>query len=252
MASISEVARLFGVDRDTVKDWVTRFAEHLSLTASTPNGNARYFDEADLRVLALVAQYWEEHPDFENIHAMLNCGEYNEERFVEFAKKHTPIFQDVPDEIDETWQHGVVIGGMAMHDRPQVARAYKMAADALVAGALSRLEAHEIDYPIIFLYRHTVELYLKTLLKTPPEHHDLNRLIELLEQQEGNKVAHWIGDRVRDFHKIDQQSDTFRYAGSLPYDELWVDLHRLKTVMDRLIAAFESHIASAGPRSSGT
>ena len=112
MATISEVARYLGVDRETVKTWTTEFAEHLSLTANPPKGKERQFCEADLWVLALVAYFWEEDPDLENIHAMLNCGEHRHERFSELARLHTPVFQEVPDEIDETWQHGVLVGGM--------------------------------------------------------------------------------------------------------------------------------------------
>jgi hypothetical protein len=56
MATISDVARLLGVSRDTVKSWTMEFAEHLSLTA-TVKGKERQFGEADLRVLALVSYY---------------------------------------------------------------------------------------------------------------------------------------------------------------------------------------------------
>ena len=56
----------------------------------------------------------------------------------------------MPDEIDDTWQHGVVIGGMASRNLSQVARAYKTAADELLKQALSRYEPHEFDYPIFF------------------------------------------------------------------------------------------------------
>ncbi len=110
-----------------------------------------------------------------------------------------------------------------------------------MAETQSRCEPYEIDYPIIFLYRHCVELYLKAILTTPPETHDLNRLMELLEKQVGKKVAAWVGGRVRDFHKIDQISDLFRYPGG-PWNELWIDLHQLKTVMDRLVEAFERQL----------
>ena len=252
MATISEVAQLFGVGRDTVKSWATEFAVHLTLTANPPKGRERQFNGADLRALALVAELWEEQPDYENIHAMLNCGEHYEERFLEFSRLQSPLFRDVPDEIDETWQHGALIGGMAMRDWIQVARSYKMAADELVKQALSQHEPHEIDYPIIFLYRHSIELYLKTMLRSKPGHHVIGELIVLLEQQVGGKLDGWVKDRLWDFHKIDEKSDVFRYAGSPSYTELWVDLHQLKAVMDRLISAFEGHITSettakAGP-----
>jgi hypothetical protein len=245
MATISDVARLLGVGRDTVKTWTTEFAEHLSLTA-TVKGKERQFGEADLRVLALVSYYWEDDPDLEHIHAMLNCGDYNEDVFAEFASLNTPVFQEVPDEIDETWQHGVVIGGMASRNWPQVARAYKRAADELLTQALRQLEPHDFDYPIIFLYRHTIEVYLKAMLNAPPETHDLGRLMELLEQRFGNEIAPSVKDRLRDFQRMDRHSDVFRYAEPPPDGELWVNFHHLKLVMDRLVEAFEKQMSRQG------
>ncbi len=229
-----------------MKTWTTEFAEHLSLTANSPKGTERQFGEADLRVLALIADFWDEDPDLQNIHAMLNCGEHNEDRFSDFARLHTPLFQEVPDEIDETWQHGVLVGGIVSRNLPQVARAYKKAADELLKLALSEYEPHEIDYPINFLYRHCIEVYLKVLVQAPPETHDLGRLIELLEQQLGKKTAPWVKDRLRDFQRMDRHSDVFRYADPPPDGELWLDFHQLKAVMDRLMRAFEEQIAQGG------
>src|SRR4051794_25238033 len=74
-----------------------------------------------------------------------------DESLLEWARLHSPIFQDPSDEMDDTWQHGVLIGGMAGCDRPQVARAYKLAADELVTQALSKHEPHELAYPVLFL-----------------------------------------------------------------------------------------------------
>lgn len=245
MATIAEVAQLAGVGRDTVKAWAREFAEHLSRTANPPKGQERVFTEADLCVLSLVADHWEDEPDYENIHALLNSGEQNDERFVEFARLNTPLFQDVPDEIDETWQHGVLIGGMAERDWPQVARSYKRAADELVSHALSQGEPHEIAYPIIFLYRHAVELYLKAMLDARPEHHVIGELVGLLERQCGGTVAGWVKARLWDFHRIDRMSDVFRYAGSPSGGELWVDLCHLQVVMERMAEAFEYHITKS-------
>ena len=242
MAAISEVAQHLGVDRDTVKAWTTEFAEHLSLTANPPKGKERHFSETDLRVLALVTDYWEESPDLQNIHAMLNSGDYNEDRFAEFACLRTPVFQEMPEDLNEDWLNGVLIGGFAERNLPQVAKAYKTAADELLKQALSKFEPHEIDYPIFFLYRHAIEVYLKAMLDLPPQTHDLGKLIRLLEEQVGAKIASWVKDRLWDFQRLDQHSDLFRYA-DLPADgELWIDFHHLKLVMDRLTEAFEHQI----------
>lgn len=244
MATISQLAGMFGVDRETVKLWATEFAEHLSLRARPPKGQQRQFTECDLRVLALVFYYWEDDPDYENIHSMLNSGDYENDIFSEHAQLHTPVFQHVPDEIDETWQHGALIGGMGFRDRRQVARAYRLAADELVELALTKHQPHELDFPILFLYRHTVELYLKAALENPPEHHDLGELIRLLEAECGNQLAGWIRDRLWDFHEIDRRSAIFRYADPGPPGELWIDFHQLQAVIGKLVEAFEGYMAA--------
>jgi hypothetical protein len=245
MATIFEIVQHLGVDRDTVKTWTTEFSEHLSLTANPPKGNERQFGETDLRVLALVANFWEDDPDLERIHAMLNSGDFNEDRYAEFACLRTPVFQDVPEEIDEDWRNGVLIGGMAYRDLPQVARAYKTAADELLKQALSQFEPHEIDYPIFFMYRHCIEVYLKAMLASPPRTHDLGRLILLLEQQFKTTIAPWVKDRLWDFQRLDRQADLFRYAALPAVSELWIDFHHLKLVMDRLTEAFDEELSKA-------
>ena len=242
LLTISNIAQHLGVDRDTVKKWTTEFAEHLSLTANPPKGIERQFGETDLRVLALVADFWEDDPDLQNIHAMLNCGDFNEDRFAEFACLRTPVFQELPEEIDEGWTHGVVVGGMGERILPQVAKAYKTAADVLLKQALSKFEPSEIDYPIFFLYRHAIEVYLKAMLASPPQTHDLGKLIRLLEDQVGEKITPWVKDRLWDFQRLDQHSDLFRYAAPPADGELWIDFHHLKLVMDRLAEAFEHQI----------
>ena len=80
------------------------------------------------------------------------------------------------------------------------------------------------------------------MLTAPPETHDLGRLIELLEQQVGRKIAPWVKDRLLDFQQMDRHSDVFRYADPPPDGELWVNFHHLKAVMDRLVEAFEERI----------
>jgi len=248
MATISEVARMFDVDRNTVLLWISKFADHLGSKATLPKGEPRQFSESDLRVLALVFYYWEDDPDYEHIHAMLNGGDHESDVFIEHARLHTPIFQELPDEIDETWQHGAVIGGMAFRDRRQVAKSYKLAADELVVLALTKHEPHELDFPILFLYRHTIELYLKAALAHPPEHHDLSKLSRLLEVEAGGQLPDWMRDRLRDFHEIDLRSSIFRYADPGPPGELWIDFHQLQAVMDKLAGLFEAYLASQAVR----
>jgi hypothetical protein len=239
MATVSETARFLGVERDKVKKWAKEFAEHLSLTAQPAKGQERHFSEADLPVLAVIAEHLELGNEADDVHYALNSGQQYAEPLLEMARLHSPLFQEPSDEIDETWQHGTLIGGMACRDLPQVARAYKLAADELLKQALSKYEPHELDYPVLFLYRHTVEVYLKAALDNPPGHHDLSRLIQLLEAESGKKIAGWVRDRLWDFHKIDNMAALFRYADPPADGELWIDLHQLRAVIDKLVQAIE-------------
>lgn len=242
MATVSEVARLVGVEADNVKRWARDFAEYLSLTSQPNKGRERQFSEADLRVLAVIADNMESGNEADDIHYDLNYGRQYDERLIECARLNSPLFQEPPDHMDETWQHGTVIGGMAYRDLPQVARAYKLAADELLKQALKKYEPHELDYPVLFLYRHTVELYLKAALDVPPEHHDLSRLIQLLETESGKQIAGWVRDRLWDFHKIDKMAAMFRYADLPSSGELWIDFHQLQAVIDKLVQAIEQYI----------
>src|SRR5206468_7991802 len=91
--------------------------------------------------------------------------------------------------------------------------------------------------------RHTVEVYLKAALDNPPEHHDLSRLIQLLEAQGGNQIARWAKDRLWEFHKIDNMAALFRYADPPADGELWINFHQLQAVIDKLVQAIEEYMA---------
>lgn len=242
MATVSNVAEFLGVDGEKVKQWSREFAEYLSLSAQPAKGKVRQFSEADLRVLAVVANHLELGNDADDVHYALNTGEQYVEPLLEMAQLHSPIFRDPSDEIDETWQHGTLIGGMACRDLPQVARAYKLAADELLKQAMSKYEPHQLDYPVLFLYRHTVEVYLKGALDNPPEHHDLSTLIRLLEAESGKQIAGWVTDRLWDFYRIDKMAALFRYADPPASCELWIDFHQLQAVIGKLVQAIEQYI----------
>ena len=244
MATVSEVARLLGVEPVTVKRWSAQFAEYLSLSARPASGRERRFTEDDLRVLAVVAEHLESGDDEDDVQHALNSGRQYDESLLELARLNSPLFQEPPEELDETRGHGTLVGGMARRDLPQVARAYKRAADELLEQALSKYESHELDYPVLFLYRHTVEVYLKAALDKPPAHHDLSMLIQSLEAESGKKLAPWVRDRLWDFHRIDKMAALFLYADPPADGELWIDFHQLRAVIDKLAQAIEQYLES--------
>jgi hypothetical protein len=244
---ISEVARILNVGRDLVKTWVYHFSEYLSAGATPPKGTPRQFLTEDIRVLAFVSMYWEDDPDTECIKMGLNAEDHLEEPYNNLMTEINPIFQELPDDLDETWRHGAVISGMAgTGDDFSLAESYKLAGDVLVDAALSRDEAHELAFPIIYNYRHAVELYLKSVVEPKDRDHILAPLLEgfrhLLTTELKTQVPDWFERLVLQLHTYDPTSTSFRYGGSealTSYTELWVDLPHTKKLMGWLAEGFQ-------------
>lgn len=128
------------------------------------------------------------------------------------------IFQDPPDDINETWIHGAILGGIMydIHTTISVADAFKLASDVLVDKVLeSGVEAYEVVYPVLYNYRHCLELYLKAVLRDA-RGHKLSDLMEKLEEQVQEKfkanLPVWFKKWLLEFDEFDHGSDTFRYA----------------------------------------
>jgi hypothetical protein len=238
---LQTLGRLFEVDESVLLAWITEYGEHLSRSANASDNQRRRFTERDLRVLLYVNDRIEGEDSSDEIHCGLNSGQYETDNILEQARLNTPIFQDVPEEIDDTWRHGVLIGGMAERNWHQVAQSYKRAADSLVAEALKSDEPEGFDYPIFYLFRHCLELYLKTMLGGV-RGHDFARLIKDLEMKYAKTLGGWIRDRLWDFHEIDEKSDMFRYPEDVSDGELWIDFYQLKYVMNRMTEAFDTFI----------
>ena len=166
-----------------------------------------------------------------------------------------PIFEEVPDELDETWTHGILVGGMASEsDDVSLARQYGDAAAFLVKDALEDGEPWSLSYPILFLYRHSIELYLKTIIArlTPPgcwSTHDLKYLLsrfeKLVSEHYGKSIPSWVKQDILGFAQLDNKSEGFRYTRStknvqtmLP-GEYWVELRHLKSRMEVISRGLE-------------
>jgi hypothetical protein len=248
MKTAGDVARIFRVDKKTVKTWAHKFRDYLSPTANPPKGNTHLFSQRDLMVLALVAQYWEEEPDYEHTYAMLNRGDQYAEHYVRIAYLNTPLLQEPPDDIDEPRRDTVLLGGMRSSHHAlslHIAEAYKQAGDELVQIALSSDTAYELLYPIFFTYRHAIEVYLKILVPAKDDTHDFSRLINAFKSKYETDFAEWARDRLNELHQIDPTSDAFRYADSKtppPAAEILLNIRQLRVVVDHLCTGLKNKI----------
>jgi hypothetical protein len=128
-----------------------------------------------------------------------------------------PLFEELPDDIDETWQHVAILGGMAGRPKKHVsflaaARSYRWAAELVVTAAVRDGELWDTINPALFLYRHTIELYLKALM--PGKGHDLGVLVDKLPGKVAD-VPRAVLERLREFASVDNGSGTaWRYPDS--------------------------------------
>lgn len=225
--------------------WISRFQEYLVPDAGRAQNEKRQFFAEDLKVFALVADYWESEPDYENICAKLNCGEQHGEKYTQWAYLHTPLFRTDFDSSMEDRRGIVIVGGM--REEPSsaslhIAEAYLSAGNELVERALELDMAHEFAYPIFFMYRHALESFLKLLVPHKNGSHDLEGLIKAIQSKYTAQFAQWAKDRLMEYHDIDRLSDTFRYADAkhpLPETEYYVDFRQLRVLVTELCTALK-------------
>jgi hypothetical protein len=167
-----------------------------------------------------------------------------------------PLFEDPTEEIERpdpwTGPKGFVIGGMALPTKEELSQQYFDAAKLLL-DAIKRdeLEDYKLVNPVLFLYRHSLELLLKSFVGSTG--HSLASLAAAFEaavkQRSGEAPPIWVLSRLREVSKIDPNSTAFRYSENYdqalkrhaPVDgELYVSLNHLGEAMNALNQALRS------------
>lgn len=252
--TLSEVADHLQSDPAIVERWCSHFDEFLSSTAKVRNGESCRFSAHDLQVLAYVCTRWEDDPDLESICAGLNSEDHYEDIYREFVAAALPLFQEPPEDLDETWEHGTLVGGIiaGTYDIFSLADSYKLAGDTVLDFALTRGQVGELIYPVLYNYRHSVELYLKAIIPPTRLNHNLSPLLERLEAliatEFKSTVPKSFSGVVHDFMRFDPKSTTFRYGDTDAQSdgECWIDLPHLKLRMKWLADGFHRILRAKG------
>ena len=171
---------------------------------------------------------------------------------------HRPLFEEPAPEIErqDAWEgpHGFLFGGMANLKLPALGQQYFDAAHHLVEViAQKEVEDYRLGNPIVYLYRHSIELFLKAVLpdKGRGARHDLAELSErfekLVHDEFDVKVPRWIIDRLKELAELDPDSTTFRYNQNpnlVQAGEYHVDLFHLRDSMAALNTALVGLLAA--------
>lgn len=162
------------------------------------------------------------------------------------------IFVEPPEDVDETWVHGAMLGGMAGYNDQSLAHSYFLAGAMLIEQVLeSRERGQEVICPVLYLYRHGIELHLKVLVKPAKLNHSISSLLDTfcryVQSKYGEKVPAWLTDPVGQLAEFDPNSDLFRYGTTKKPEvtrrfinggEFWVDLRNLRKTMSLVERAF--------------
>lgn len=172
---------------------------------------------------------------------------------------HAPIFTDPPDDIgrEDEWSgpYGFLLGGMGDPTNPEIAQQYLDSANQLVCDILEqRVEDYKVAMPILFLYRHAIEMMLKAAMQSGWGH-ELDKLADAFERfiadKHGQQVPQWIIARLHEISDIDPKSMSFRYAVKLKSrrglpvplgGEHYIDITRLQRGMNALYFSLASVI----------
>ena len=248
--TMSEASKVLGVDASQVKRWATVFKDYLSPAANPSKGKVRIFNDDDLLVLCYVGNEWEDQPDIENIKIGLNVEDHHEPIFVEHLYLHTPLLQEPPDELDETWHHGILLCGGGRHEYLELAHNYRDVAESMLRSALEKDDLNGWAYPVLFAYRHTLELYLKLIGEIDEITHSLARCMHLVEKRHNTKFKSPIREWILELEEIDPASTAFRYAdeesGSSRYVEQWFDFVHFQFAMKRVFDMLDMAILRTG------
>lgn len=159
------------------------------------------------------------------------------------------LFADPPDE-PET-QYGAMLvnySGNTARDTYDMVTSYRAAAFRLLDAAMKHGEAWESVDPILFCFRHALELNLKSLhtgarLRT----HGLKPMADALHERLSSRYptvqVDWLRDRIHEFDTVDPRSTAFRYddaASPATPPELWVDFAKLRHIMNTMFDALDT------------
>ncbi|MFZ4071980.1 MAG: hypothetical protein ACOYJ6_17995 [Caulobacterales bacterium] len=153
---------------------------------------------------------------------------------------------------------GFLIGGMANLTFQHIGQQYFDAAYLLTETIRNgEWEDHRLANPVLYLYRHSIELFLKATLGGTAKTHDLARLSEefrtFIKAEFEADLPDWISNRLKELSAIDPGSTAFRYSqnfdraskADVPVEgELHVDLAHLQSAMLALNTALVGVIAA--------
>ena len=170
------------------------------------------------------------------------------------AQMNRPLFEEPTADLERVepseGPRGFMIGGMANLPFEYIGQQYYDAA-CVLSEMIRRGEWDDctLANPVLYLYRHSIELLLKAALRKTAKTHDLAALAHqfrtFVKAEFGVELPEWIDHRLKELAAIDPASTAFRYSQyfdtvakkDIPVEgEFHVDLAHLQSAMTALNA----------------
>jgi len=153
-----------------------------------------------------------------------------------------PILLDPLSDDGSNSSHIVIGGIIDFSSIRDITEFYKISADDLVDNALRESDlSYQYSYPIIYLYRHSLELYIKSFLGKFPKTHRFSNLKNTFSESAKNKLSNDVFEnvinRLNEFEKLDNESIRFRY-GQIVGEEFMINLKELKLIFHDIRSVF--------------
>jgi len=237
LRTVSSVSRILCCDRDQLKTWSYQFRDYLSQSANPTKGIVRQYTNDDVLALLVVATFANCGEPFEDICWRLDESYQFEEANRQQLYFHTPILQEIPDDLDESWRHGSIFTS-SFFTTFELARNFKWSADELLEIAVKNDAALDLRSPVLFNYRHALELYLKLLGRVDEHTHSLKECLVKVERRFGQRLKEPFRGWIMELDKIDPLGTAFRYFEAEDNqglgDESWIDYRHVKFAMQEL------------------
>lgn len=155
-----------------------------------------------------------------------------------------PLFEEPEDIYREdpiVGPHGFVFDDMGISGPDNLAHEFFEAAHALTE-TINRgeCEDYRIASPVLFLYRHAIELFLKSAMPRYRRIHKLDALADdfaaHIARERGIAVPGWVTNRIKEIEVADPRSLSSRY-GRLGTGPAYVSLPHLQNAMFALVSA---------------
>ncbi len=247
LKNLSDIKNLFEISEENITKWLNDFRDYFSEYAKREDP---LFMPNDIKLLIIMNST----EDFEDIeHNITSDG------WIDYASNEyrslAPFYKHLDDMIDPE----VIAERLHSLEKIQAdsvmtyAKIYRRATQKLLNIVIEEHDdpfyyhrENHLIYPVVYLFRHTMELYLKGTAQRVKAGriigHTLEDIINKIETSANRKIPKWVKNQLLYLDSFDKEATVFRYPDEQDFYEYVVDLNQLNYLITKLCDLFETQL----------